>query len=140
MLKNLKSRSPVRVRIAKSLCHRFKTQQKLQVVNSSQKLQMFCMILHSNRTKNYQKRSQKTLVIASRDNRHTAETVLCLHHTALKKGTVVQWYLTVAFGRKTNLSQKAGKRSGYGIFGENTVGIRDIGEGGGIEVIYTGYF
>ena len=44
---------------------------------------------------------------------------------------VVQWYLTVAVGRETNLSQKAEKRSGYGIF-RKIVGIRDFWlEGGG---------
>ena len=61
---------------------------------------------------------------------HIIITVLCLPHTALKK--VVQGYLSVGLGRKTNLSQKVEKRSRYGILSlKEIVGIRDIRGGGG---------
>ena len=51
-----------------------------------------------------------------------------------EKSTVVQWYLTVAPGRETNLSQKAEKPSGYGIF--RLKNCRDTGYlAGGIEEI-----
>ena len=81
-------------------------------------------------------------MIASRENKQTAETALCLPLTALKKVPyVVQWYLTVALRRETNLSQKADKRSGYGIFRYKKLwgyGIfgwdKGGGGGGGLEL------
>ena len=53
-----------------------------------------------------------------------------------EKNTVVHWYLTVALGRETNPSQKAEKRSGYGMFREKN--CKDTGylarwRGGGGE-------